>query len=123
MVMNDQFPDDPEDAIPRVGVIDVISELDNGDLLCGLVIAKPIPPNKKSFGRLVQKVENYIHELGRSAEAHNVRVDFVVHPETDPAALHVIEECGAWLKQHSIQFTITTQDPNGFLSLPPGQAH
>lgn len=121
--MSEQFPDDPEDPIPRVGVIDVVSEISNGSLLCGLVIAKPIPPNKKSLGRLVQKVENYIRELGASAQTRYVRVDIVVHPETDPATLRVIEECGAWLKQHSIQFTITTLDSNELSSLPPGQVH
>jgi len=112
----DLFPDDPNDPIPRVGVIDVYSELDNGDLLCGLIIAKPIPPNKKFLERLVRKVENYIRELGGSAQSHNVRVDFIVHPRTDPVALHVIEKCGAWLQQHLIQFTITIRDPNDYPS-------
>jgi len=116
--MSDKFPDDPNDPIPRVGVIDVVSELDSGDLLCGLIIAKPLPPNKQALGRLVQKVENYIRELGEAASNKKVRVDIVVHPATEAASMKVIKECGAWLEQHSIQFTISIQDPSTLPALP-----
>jgi len=102
------YPDDPNDAIPRVGVIDLISEEENGDLLCGLIIARPLGSNRNSLGRLVQKAENYIRELGQVAREHRVRVDVVVHPQTEPAALKVIEECCDWMRENAILCTVST---------------
>lgn len=109
--MSAPYPDDPNDPIPRVAVIDVISEVDNGDLLCGLIIAKPLGSNQESLSRLVQKVENYIRELGPVTRDHRVRVDVVVHPMSDPAALKVVEECCAWMGENSIECTIATLRP------------
>ena len=114
--MNTEFADKPDDPIPRVGVIDVISELDNGDRLCGLVIARPIGHSKETLRRLVQKVHNYAKEFAPIAKTNRVRVDFVVHPETSAEAMRVIKECGALLERSSIQFTITLLDPD---TLPP----
>lgn len=99
--------DDPNDAIPRVGVIDLISEQENGDLLCGLIMARPLGSNRNSLNRLVQKAENYIRELGPIARDHRVRVDVVVHPLTEPAALKVIEECCEWMRDNAIMCTIS----------------
>jgi uncharacterized protein YqgV (UPF0045/DUF77 family) len=102
------YPDDPNHAIPRIGVIDLVSEEDNGDLLCGLIIAKPLGSDRESLSRMVQKAENYIRELGTIARDHRVRVDIVVHPLSDPAALKVIEECCNWMRDSAILCTVST---------------
>lgn len=104
------FSDDPSSPIPQVGVIDMASELDNGDVLCGLIVKKPMSSDKKTLKRLIQKVENYIRRYRDHAKSNKVRVDFIIHPETDIAALNIVKQCGVWLEEYSISFTISIED-------------
>lgn len=102
--------------IPNLGVVDINTVKKGGGSDLFIVVAEPLPGDRRSLDRLLRKVELYLEFINTDdfrresgvASVENTNIIVKLHPNSDSKAFELLEKNKQWVSNNNATLLIDT---------------